>query len=78
MGYIHSRRWGGRLQSCLDGEATPARMAIVQQHLRECAECNGEMEMLACVKRALARLGHGDSADPAVSRLQAHATRFTA
>ena len=78
MGYIHRRRWGGRLQSYIDGEVNSARMTIVQRHLQECADCKGEMEMLACVKRALARLGRGETVDPAVSRLRAHATRFTA
>ncbi len=78
MGTVHRRTWAAALQLCLDGEATPARVATVQRHLEECVDCVEEMELLACMKRSLARLGGSKSADPAVTRLRTHAGRFSA
>ncbi len=56
MGHMHRARWGHILELWMDDELDPARIERVLRHLSECADCAGEVEELACLKRALAHV----------------------
>jgi anti-sigma factor RsiW len=74
---MHRRRWGPRLQTYVDGEAAPSRVALVERHVADCPDCAAEMELVRRMKRALARLRVADDVTSAVDRLRYRAVRLS-
>ena len=78
MDMIHRWRWGAALQTYLDGESTPRRLAMVIRHVAECPDCASEIELFGRMQMVLARLGGRDGPDRAVPRLRSQAAHLSA
>lgn len=66
------------LEAYLDGEASPALAARVQEHLAECWSCSEDAEWLVLVKVALRQIGDGRPPDLVVARLTRYACSILA
>lgn len=56
MGRLHRLRWAAALEALIDDELDARRAERVLVHLENCPGCLRELEQLAHLQRALARL----------------------
>ncbi len=61
---MNCREVGLRLQTYLDDELDPERMALIRGHLEACRDCGLEYEVYAQIKSDIARWRHDP--DPTV------------
>lgn len=65
-----------RLQTYLDGELDPDRMATIHQHLDACVQCGLEADVFTSIKNDLAQHARPVNAE-AIARLRAFSEQIT-